>query len=131
MLLSNFAIRWCLNFLIIYWIFWWYLNRYYSMISIRCYYLVSSIRLSIARTLIINYFQIWTQMHSSTFGGRMNNKNNRFYVIDSRFIKKLETYFMQFAWGLPRILRECRIVCIRWHDGHLKNNYYGEQWQPK
>ena len=41
MLLSNFTIRWCLIFLIIYWIFRWYWNRYYSMILIRCYYPVS------------------------------------------------------------------------------------------
>ena len=41
MLLSNLAIQWCLIFLIIYWIFRWYLIRYYSMISIQYYYLDS------------------------------------------------------------------------------------------
>ena len=43
MFLPNFAILWCLFFLIIYWIFRWCLNRYYSMILIWCYYLVSKI----------------------------------------------------------------------------------------
>ena len=41
MLLPNFAIRWCWFFIIIYWIFRFYLNWYYSMILNRCYYLVS------------------------------------------------------------------------------------------
>ena len=44
MLSSNFVIWWCLKLLIIYWIFWWYLNRYYTMIYIRCYYLDSKIK---------------------------------------------------------------------------------------
>ena len=38
---SNIDIQSVKVILIIYWIFWWYLNRYYSMILIWCYYLAS------------------------------------------------------------------------------------------
>ena len=42
MFLSNFEIWWNSIFLIIYWIFRCYLNTYYSLIFIWCYYLVSA-----------------------------------------------------------------------------------------
>ena len=55
MLLSNFAIRWCVFFKIIFWIFRWYLYRYYLMILIRCYNLVSNnIAISCLRRIFLS-----------------------------------------------------------------------------
>ena len=39
---SKNLIQFWMIIVLIMWIFWWYLKRYYSMIFIRCYYLVST-----------------------------------------------------------------------------------------
>ena len=71
---TNFAIQWCLIFYIIYWIFRWYLSRYYWMILIWCDYLVAS-----QTCLLLNFFGAcspWVVICSALYPRNCLNTHN-------------------------------------------------------
>ena len=66
-LLLNFPIRWSSNWKKI--IIWWYLNGYYSMIFIQCYYKISYYKLSICLILQKSQINSWFTIFLEIFRG--------------------------------------------------------------